>query len=203
MSATELLRVEFGLSARESRPHLLDYDPSGALLHGIAEKTGQPMERILRTVARGYVPRLLNTLDDDYCGVSRYIHRIDGLICYENRIARRAAVGPGLSRNRFRIPRGCRDCLDDANNAFIRLHWRFCWVVSCPIHDRTLEPMLFKFGRIENPIVTWKGSPDRRIVPPQLLAIERITMQAITQIQYFVVGVPRERRGAEGRKLPP
>ena len=176
----DLLLDEFGIPHKATKGYHLDFNPPEHVVIAFAEKTGQEFSVVRGLTALGYVPSLLDTLDATLYGVAHYTHDMSFLLPAGHRPVRHPYLLPWYSLRRFRQPRGCRDCLADAAEPYLRLHWRFAWTVSCPIHKCFLEPVVIRVPVVGKTEVNWAHA-DRRaqVVPSQLQMMDAITLQAI------------------------
>jgi hypothetical protein len=175
-----LLRDEFGIPRIATRKYHLDFNPPEHVIVALAEKTGQELSVVRGLTARGYVPSLLDTLDVTPYGVARYTQELSVLLPTGHRPLRHPTVLPWYSLRRFRQPRGCRDCMTDAAEPYLRLHWRFAWTLSCPIHKCILEPVASHVPGVGITEVKWTYTGRlTQVDPSQLQEMDAITLQAI------------------------
>lgn len=177
-----VLLYESGTPRTESTQFHLDFNPPEYLLDFLAERTGQANSDVRRLTARGYVPSLLDTLDKVPHGMAAYTRGLTVLLPMRHRPDRHEFVVPWHRYRRFRQPRGCPDCLEQAVEPYLRLHWRFSWMLSCPLHRRMLEPLRIEVPAAALTQVTWpwlEADAYKDITPQQLLAVDAITLQAI------------------------
>ena len=83
---------------------------------------------------------------------------------------------PWLSRDLMDgLHRGCLGCLRSDAVPSMRLYWRLSWMASCPLHGRMLLPVVRR---------PWTDrdlrSSEPQDVAPDLLALDRITLSAVT-----------------------
>jgi len=176
-----LLVNESSIPYETSNRYHLDFDPPEPVILILAEKTGQDFAVVRNLTVRGYVPSLLDTLDAARDGMADYTHALALLLPMDHRPVRHPHVLPWYSFHRFRQPRGCRDCLAETTVPYLRLHWRFSWTLSCPIHKRILEPLFIRVPVMGETEVIWlEADTSTRVVPSQLLKMDAITLQAIT-----------------------
>jgi len=178
--AVLLLNVS-GIPDKSTNRYHLDFDPPEHVISTLAEKTGQEFAAVRRLTTRGYVPTLLDTLDADRDGVAKYTNQLAFLLPLDHRPVRHPYVLPWYSFRRFHRPRGCRHCLAESAEPYLRLHWRFGWTLSCPIHKRALEPLCIRAPAVGKTEVIWlEADMSMHVVPPQLLMMDAITLDAIT-----------------------
>ncbi len=176
ISPAVLLWHNAGIHLKTAADYHLDFDPPEHMLLSLAEGTGQSLDAILRLTARGYVPSLLDRLDAIPTGIAQYTHGLAFLLPIDRRPAHRPPVAPWYSLRRFRQPHGCPNCLAEDAEPYLRLHWRFPWMLTCPIHKRLLHPVT-----IQTTPLTWVYGP--AYIPDALSPLpgfDAITHQAIT-----------------------
>jgi len=176
-----LVRNEADPLHKPSTGYLLDFDPPEHVLLSLAEGTGQPVDAVRRLTARGYVPSLLDTLEVTQHGVAQYTHALALLLPLDCRWDRHPYVLPWYSLRRFRQTHGCRDCLAEGAEFYLRLHWRFAWMVTCPMHQRMLQPFVIYRHAKRAAQVAWGYKETHMPVPlSHLSMLDTITLQAIT-----------------------
>src|SRR5262249_23554522 len=122
----------------------------------------------------------MDTLDIPLHGITQYTHALAFLLPQGHRPVRHPFVLPWYLRRRFYQPRGCRDCLAEAAEPYLRLHWRFAWMLTCPAHKRMLEPFCLRIPAAGTTQVAWIDEKAEHIDPSPLLMLDTITLQAIT-----------------------
>jgi hypothetical protein len=181
MSPAQLLREEFHLPIAEAVLYRLDFDPPQPFVAALGQKTGQSLSAIRGLTARSYMPRLLDTLESVSYGAQCYTHNLEFLMPLCRRRPLRRPVVPWYSTLHFRSPRGCRHCMSEQQEPYLRLRWRFSWMVTCPLHRLVLKPCRIVRSESGPTQVMWSDQQDTRVIPPTLLALEAATLQAITR----------------------
>jgi hypothetical protein len=179
-----LLGDDPAVTQKKARKYHSDFNPPEFVIRSLAEGTGQSMESVRRLSACGYVPSLLDHVDLGADGMAAYTQGLAFLLSIECRSQQRyryARSHPWYSHARFRKPRGCRDCLAEGPESYLRLSWRFAWMLCCPIHRRMLEPMVMHPPAAEPMQLTWECAERTQEVSPQVLMIDALTMQAMTE----------------------
>lgn len=185
-----LMQNQIDPLTKPSLGYRLDFDPPEHVLFSLAEGTGQPVDAVRRMTARGYVPSLLNTLETSIAAI-RY-----SLPLYLNESAfllpsndhrdwhsyRYRHVLPWYCLQRFWQPHGCPDCLAEAPEPYLRLHWRFAWMVTCPMHHCMLRPFVIHRPAQGTPQVAWaRKEMYMHLVSFRLFMLDAVTLQAVTQ----------------------
>jgi hypothetical protein len=176
-----LLRHNAAIHQKTATGYHLDFDPPEPMIRSLAESTGQEFNAVCRLTARGYVPSMLDSLDATPNSVAKYTHGLAILLPIGHRPARHPPVLPWYSSRRFRQPHGCRNCLAEATEPYLRLHWRFPWMLTCPLHQRRLEPFALQIPAARTTQASWVHHESHTAVAPSpLLRLDAITHQAIT-----------------------
>jgi hypothetical protein len=178
-SAAQLLNIEFGVPFTGPDDSWLDFDPPAFLIDGLALKTGVDSCLIRGMTARGYVPLLIDDLRPG--AFDEYVGQFSLLLPDGYRQPRRIPIIPWYDPNRFRSPYGCAACLAEDAASYLRLFWRFAWMVSCPIHGVMFEGVSY----VGSACIAGAGghcyskSSQLVIAPVELTAIGKITSQAL------------------------
>src|SRR5690606_14052521 len=120
------------------------------LLYGLSKRTGFDWNTIRSMTAHGYVPLLIDTLDNGNGEIfNEYISQFTVLIQKAHRLQRRVLQIPWLNITRVPTLKGCPDCVNKDAAPYLRLYWQLLWMSSCPKHGIFLEPvqMYVKRGR--------------------------------------------------------
>ena len=181
MEPEKILQYECGIPIAHKDLHQLDLNPSIYLMRTLSERTGIEFDSIRALIAQSYVPLLIDSLDlifdNDY--VNQF-PIFSGKRTIENpRFAK--GWSPWFNSQRFALLYGCATCLTEDPDPYFRLYWRFPWLMSCPLHNLLLAPVLF--------FSTGNGLDfffDKECIPavPQtvetLYVMDSMTLQAIT-----------------------
>lgn len=178
--------IETGLGLPAPAGHLgaLDADPSPGLIECLSERTGVCLDRIRATTLLGYGELLLGAAPSSRSASGErfkdYVLQFPSLTPPSPRASALLGSGPewrawvcadllGFS------PRACRRCLAGGPVPYVRIAWRAGWMVSCPLHDEMLDPVIL----LPDPVRVHGFEPPRA-VPPQILALDRKTHEAVT-----------------------
>lgn len=166
---------------------VLDDQPSHTLLCILSTRTGVPLKRVRAMTLGGYGAALMGV--DAATGEQSHEALFADYVCQFGSLAliapRRATPVMGLSPCwRPWIcsdllddhPRSCRQCLVSDRIPYTRIHWRAAWMASCPLHRELLEPF---YQGSEHPALSYRRMPARP-VPTELLALDRLTLAAVT-----------------------
>lgn len=178
----EFLGFEFGHLMEREQFELIDINPPYSLLEGLAERTGIELSEIRALTAQAYVPLLIDSLTPlpgyyaDYtCQFNLIIHRKKPLNRnVENWI-------PWLTMKRFLKTQGCKACIDEDKEPYIRLYWRFPWMMSCPKHGLLLKDVrLFSMPLNWKMQAIWIEGAEPQEAPEILSRMDAITLKAVT-----------------------
>jgi hypothetical protein len=181
MDVHELLVLDLGHSQLDD----LDTAPPTSLLTALAQRSGVAFERLREMSLVGWVPWLLDSLDDSVpAALETYAFQCSVLL--PKRKAR------SLTRWRAWLPsqpirRACPLCLLDPANQAVLLVWQLPLMLSCPQHGCRLASYLGQPGRY----LQWENT--EATPPPANEAIanmDRRTWQALTT---GFVELPRRR----------
>ncbi|MEV1005654.1 TniQ family protein [Nonomuraea sp. NPDC050202] len=158
----------------------LDWDPPGAILHALAERTGTPVGRLRRMTIGGWVPWLADTLDSDLGAEAfpTYV-RQDSVLLWPGEAGRNVVQ---RWRPWFPLPRHtprtvrrvCPVCAAEPSRG-IPLTARIPLMLSCPMHGRRLE-VEQAFWLAE---ALGEPAPDHA-APEHIVAMDRLTFQGLT-----------------------
>lgn len=195
MEPKNLLMYEFGINLEVHNLYSIDLNPPINLLNGLSERTGIELNTIKALTTEGYIPLLIDTLEssettvfNDYTnqfyifpGKRKYITDLNN------------SWIPWFSTNRFATAQGCEACLSENHEQYLRLHWRFPWMMSCPIHKLLLEEVIL-CGVVQQKVFFSSNRSNeygRSAGLDDLYAMDNITLQAVTQ---GIVELPSGRR---------
>ena len=78
----------------------------------------------------------------------------------------------------------CRLCISEDIDPYLRLHWRFSWMVTCPKHKTLLEPAFFHRTTTKSMgccYTTTRYAPITLCPIDALCALDNVTLQAVTK----------------------
>ena len=155
----------------------LDIAPPLSLLTYLAQRSGIEQDRLNCMSLTGWVPWLLDSLDDSIpSSLDNYVFQFSVLLPRNRRKAR------SIPNWRAWIPskpinRACPVCLRDPNNQALLLAWKLPLMLSCPVHGCWLESYWGAPGKF----FRWKNSDfSPRTASEKIFAMDRRTWQALT-----------------------
>ena len=164
-----------------------DTMPSPSLLTVLSQRSGIEMDRLRCMSFAGWVPWLLDGLDDRIpAALATYLFQFSVLLPSHTRKKR------SITRWRAWLPnqpihRACPVCLNDTTDQALLLAWKLPLMLSCPLHGCWLESYWGVSGRF----IGWENSDTApRTASDAIAAMDRRTWQALT-IGY--VDLPRRR----------
>lgn len=165
----------------------LDTAPLLSLLTVLSQRSGIELERLRGMSLAGWVPWLLDSLDDRIpAALETYAFQFSVLLPRRNRKTR------SITRWRAWLPsqpiqRACPVCLSDPADQPLLLAWKLPLMLSCPLHGCWLESYWGMPGRF----LGWKNADAApRTANAAIAAMDRRTWQALTT-EY--VALPRRR----------
>lgn len=154
----------------------VDIEASSGLVAGLADRTGVSTDRIRAMTLAGWTPWLLDSVQPITGAFRNYVHRSSVMLGPRSR----AKTIEGKWRAwvpDHPIKRACPDCLSDPECQGLLLMWHLPIMLSCPMHNRLLQPLL---GIVYGPLWS-ENSPDLEQRPsPAVLEMDRRTLQALT-----------------------
>jgi len=173
---------EFGIIVEGNIINFLDFNPPLELLYGLSKRTGFDWNTIRSMTAHGYVPLLIDTLDNGNGEIfNEYISQFTVLIQKAHRLQRRVLQIPWLNITRVPTLKGCPDCVNKDAAPYLRLYWQLLWMSSCPKHGIFLEPVQMYVKRGRGLGFIWPKERHLKPAPDSLLAMDHITLQAVTE----------------------
>lgn len=182
LDTVELLQYGFGLHyGVEDVLHYralpsVDIEAPSALVAGLAERTGVSTDRIRAMTLAGWAPWLLDSVQPMAGAFHNYAH------CSSVMLGSRSRAKTFEGEWRAWVPdhpikRACPDCLSDPARQGLLLMWHLPIMLSCPIHNRLLQPLI---AFVRGPFWS-EGSLDLEQRPsPAVLEMDRRTLQALT-----------------------
>ncbi len=155
------------------------------LVSALAERTGVPSKRVRAMTLAGYAPELTGAAEPSPGLLDAYIGRFGWFVPPPARVATRPVPSecwvPWRAEDLLGIlPRCCPRCLATDTVPYVRLHWRLAWIASCPIHGETLTPLTVT-PLVDAPwLVRFLREREPKYAAPHLLALDRITLGAVT-----------------------
>lgn len=173
------------LSVKYIRNHLIDYDPPDELITKLSVCTGVHETNIRAMTLQGYVPWIVDTLDDnDSECLKHYATQYRTLLppkikWMSSGVRKRFKKKITYCRPWIAEPYGkeylfCAQCIRADSIPYDRIFWRLCMMVSCPIHQCLLDVSECSVVRL---------SPSRISQPADdnLLSVDTLTFQALTE----------------------
>ncbi len=183
MDVHELLAHDLGHSQLDD----LDTAPSLSLLTALCQRSGVELERLRSMSLAGWVPWLLDSLDDSVpAALETYTFQCAVLLPKRTRKVR------SITRWRAWLPsqtirRACPQCLNDPTNQAVLLVWQLPLMLSCPQHGCWLESYWGMPGRY----LQWEiADAAPRPADDAIACMDRRTWQALTT---GFVELPRRR----------
>ncbi len=182
----DFLIEEFGINAGNYRLGCVDFDPPQSLLTKLSENTGFTFDAIMTLTAQVYTPLLVNTFKaGETNSFDKYVNKF--------------RIFPGKRKKVFIFDKDwvpwsniqssmfsmcCRLCISEDIDPYLRLHWRFSWMVTCPKHKTLLEPAFFHRTTTKSMgccYTTMRYAPITSCPIDALCAMDNITLQAVTK----------------------
>lgn len=170
----------FGFSLRDDE---LNLAPPAGLLLTISERTGVSTEKLHAMTLAGYAPLLIDTVTPVEGLFETYVSQFPSLAPAERRFNRpifrldQQYWLPWIVENKREYAPICRQCVIDDPIPFRRIYWCAAWMTCCPYHQEMLEPGLLSRPLRED---LYAFAP-RRQASEKLVALDRLTLQAVTQ----------------------
>lgn len=185
MDPSEFLAYEFGIDLDALDLYSIDINPPINLLNQLSERTGIEFNNIRALTAQGYVPLLIDTLESTETNLfGDYISQFNVFLGKRKNITNRGNDWiPWLDINRFATTQGCEACLSEDHEPYLRLHWRFPWMMSCPIHKLLLEQGMFYRLSSQKIYFSFCKSNNANVghTIDHLCVMDNITLQAVTK----------------------
>jgi len=186
MYLEDFLWNEFAISMEGKGTYYLDLNPPLSLLTKLSERTGIEFNAIRVLTAQGYTPLLIDSLQITKANVlNDYINQYRIFPGKRNNllVAEQQDWIPWLNvKQSATTIRGCKLCLDEDPEPYVRLYWQFLWMMTCPKHKTLLKSFLFY--RAENKrmghIFIDKNEVNLQYSLDTLFALDSITLQAVT-----------------------
>jgi hypothetical protein len=163
----------------------LDAQAPPILIERLAQRTGVSVERVQATTLAGYGELLfeaeLSTSTTAQARLKEYVLAFPSLAPPGPRAAAAISIPdpnwrPWVCEDLLGFSaRACRGCLATGPTPYLRIYWRAGWMVSCPLHGEMLDPVPLLPNALRK-----LANPTRR-APRQLLVLDRLTHQAVTQ----------------------
>lgn len=186
MQPEELLLHEFGINLERHNLYSIDLNPPLHLLNQLSERTGMEFNAIRALTAQSYVPLLIDELESNEANAySEYISQFPVFPYKMQNMNKRNYNSwvPWFNINRFATIQGGKTCLSQDPEPYLRLHWRFSWMMSCPVHKLLLKQVKF-YGYLNQQVVFFidnNNNHDTEYNPDNLYAMDNITLQAVTK----------------------
>lgn len=165
----------------------LDMAPPESLLSEITRRSGVAMDRLRGMSLAGWVPWVLDDLDDRIPDAFETYARQCSVL-----LPPRARRAVSVTRWRAWLPivpshQFCPDCLDDPAGQAVLLAWKMPLMLSCPLHGCRLESHEIKSGHQ----CEWGDAPrSTRTANDAIVALDQHTWHALTM---GYVDLPRRR----------
>lgn len=182
MGKVELLQHGFGLNygvedvLHDKGLPSMDIEAPNGLIAGLSERTGVSSDRIRAMTLAGWAPWLLDSVQPKAGAFHNYVHRSSVMLGPRSRAKTMDEEWRAWVPD-HPIKRACPDCLADPERQGLLLMWQLPIMLSCPIHNRLLQPLI---AFADGPI--WpEDSPDLEQRPsPAVLEMDRLTHQALS-----------------------
>ena len=186
MDLIDLVVYECGIELNIHSLYILDLSPPIELLNKLSELAGIEVQHIRALTAQVYGPLLIDSLEakeenlfNDY---TNQFYIFSSARQKSTKIANNWV--PWLDINHFTTLKGCTSCLNEDREPYLRLYWRFPWMMTCPIHKLLLQRIII-FHRLENWKVQYYFTEYHVTTTPYALSslcdIDHITLQAVTK----------------------
>ena len=191
----DFLKHELDIELETQDLYIVDINPPVHLLDKLSQHTGIAVNKIRELTAHSYVPLLIDAREPvNSNGISNsnlfseYINQFNifprkqsandknpfGLIMNSNWL-------PWFDYKRFVNTYGCEDCLKEDMEPYLRLYWRFSWMMTCPFHNQILKRVkMYSFINY----IKFYFTQDTGEFPhsiDNLRIIDEITLQAVTK----------------------
>lgn len=183
MYLEEFLKNEFDISYESYSSYDLNFDPPLSLLTNLSERTGVTFDDVRALTAQAYTPLLIDALKIEETSSSNdYVNqfcifpgkRKKFIMANKNWV-------PWLSIKRSATVQCCRLCISEDSEPYLRLHWSFSWMITCPKHKILLEQALFHGITSKNRGFYFVTKDTTTPYPlDDLYAMDNITLQAVT-----------------------
>ncbi len=191
----DFLKYEFDIELKTSTLYVIDINPPVSLLDKLSERTGVDIDKIRALTVHSYVPLLIDALEppkskneDNPHSFSDYVNQFNVFPRkkrpYSNENTDLVMANdwiPWFDTKRFANTFGCASCLKEDKEPYLRLYWRFPWMMTCPFHKELLKQV--KLYNFTNHIEFYGMYDTERLLSPidNLYMIDEITLQAITK----------------------
>jgi len=188
IEAEELLACEFGINLGIFELYSIDLNPPIDFLSQLSERTGIESNAIRTLTAQSYVPLLIDTFEGTETSTfNNYTNQFNVFTGRRENVAMDSWI-PWFNPDRFADTQGCEICLKEDLEPYLRLHWRFPWMMSCPIHKLLLErgmfyslqPRKMRFSFYKDYNCNYNNSDVTQPLD-DLYAMDAITLQAVTK----------------------
>ena len=177
----DFLGYEFNYLTDREQFEFLDLKPPDSLLEGLSERTGVEISQVRSLTAQSYTPLLIESLTPLPEYYADYVYQFNLLFSKSKPMKQKVKDWvPWFNRKRFLTIKGCKACINE-DIPYLRLYWRFPWMMSCPKHG-----ILLKNFRFFTTTLGWKiqvvWSDDKELsqeTPDTLLRMDAITLKAV------------------------
>jgi hypothetical protein len=184
MQPEEFLLHEFGINLEWHDLYSIDLNPSPHLLNQLSERTGIEFDAIRALTAQSYVPLLIDNLEGNETNAySDYMSQFPVFFYKKQSMDKHNNSWiPWFNINRFTTIHGCEACLSQDPEPYLRLYWRFPWMISCPIHKLLLKQVRFYVYLNQQAVFFFNNDNNQNIEHNlnNLYAMDNITLQAVT-----------------------
>lgn len=181
MDTVELLQHGFGLRHgvgdvlyNKGLPSV-DIEAPSALIAGLAERTGVSADRIRAMTLAGWSPWLFDSVQPLAGVFHNYVHRSSVMLGSRSRAKSIEGEWRAWVPD-HPIKRACPDCLADPERQGLLLMWRLPIMLSCPMHNRLLQPLL---GIVAGPVWPEDNQELEQRPSSAVSAMDRRTLQAL------------------------
>jgi hypothetical protein len=188
----DLLKYEFDIELEVNELYIIDINPPVNLLDKLSQYTGIDVSKIRTLTAHSYVPLLIDAVEplnsesegnpnsfSDYVNQfnifprkrNHYYNDNSDLVMGSNWI-------PWFDSKHFVNTFGCEACLKKDKEPYLRLYWRFPWMMTCPFHKQLLKQVkLYSFTNHIEFYFMQNAELSHSI--DNLCIIDEITLQAV------------------------
>lgn len=191
----DLLKYEFDIELEVNDLHIIDINPPVNILDKLSQRTGVDVKKIRALTAHSYVPLLLDAVEplnsenkDNPNSFSDYVNQFN-VFPRKSKPYSNEAIDLTMSNNwipwiddkRLKNTFVCESCLKEDKEPYLRLYWRFSWMMTCPVHKEILRQVkLYSFTKQ----IEFYFMQDVERLPSSIdtvYMIDEITMQAVTK----------------------
>jgi hypothetical protein len=185
MGPEDFVVYECGIELDMHNLYILDLNPPIELLNKLSELTGIEVQDIRALTAQVYVPLLIDSLEAKDANLfNDYTNQLH-VFCTRRKNITHSANGwiPWLNLKYFSGTKVCRACLSQDPEPYLRLYWKFPWMMTCPLHKSLLGRGWIYKSKTQKPNFYYDDS--NTLTTPHTLDylcdMDNITLQAVTK----------------------